>query len=193
MITQVSDGTRYRIQFVHSGHDLTVARDANPGGLRQTIDNLAKSIRRRVSFAEIARVEMIQETKRGPQVQSFVPLSQGFSICYHGDAFVKSTGRGRAFYRALKQSGLDKSVQSELAVALGFPGGLAEVKMLFSDPHGAILNAVQDVRSVPYRVGNQGLRYPDTLAGAAVAGSRVEGTFGEQISCNVAGCTTCGK
>ena len=126
MIVTTSNGKVYRIQFVHSPHDLKHLHPGTPGGLRQFVDNLALSLRRRVTLCEIAvwtgeeklneqsLAELAEEgVERWSRV--FEPISQGFAICHYIDQFNKAQGRARALDRALHVCGLDKAIQNELA------------------------------------------------------------------------------
>lgn len=117
----VSVGTEeFRVQFVHSAHDQRTSRNAvaSPGGLRQFVDNLAASLRRRVTLAEIARVERIPVGGDGDVRPSFVPLSQGFAVCHFIDQFNKAHGRERAFLRALSALNAPASVKDTLSEAV---------------------------------------------------------------------------
>lgn len=124
------DGQAYRVSFVHSAHDLKTSRaNENPGGFRQVADHLALSLRRRVSIACIERIETVPgATKRSDPVTVYVPVGLGFAVCHHTDQFVKSFGRGLSLLKALRNSGLPKDVQNDIAGAQGYNGvpGLVE-------------------------------------------------------------------
>lgn len=115
-----TDGHTYRIQFVHSAHDLKYRLQGTPGGLRQFVDNLALSLRRRVTFCEISRAEEALLTKDAPVTTVWTPIAQGFALCHFHDQFVKREGRGYALKRALRVSGLSVEGQAELAYECGF-------------------------------------------------------------------------
>jgi hypothetical protein len=102
----------YKIQFVHSSHGFETIKPVTPGGLRQFIDNLACSLRRRVSFCDISRVEPAD----GVNVESpvYVSIAQGFAICYHKDQFDKKTGRAFSLDRALLNTELTEAEQDEV-------------------------------------------------------------------------------
>jgi hypothetical protein len=116
------DGVTYAVTFVHSAHDIKHTLPGAPGGLRQIVDGLAKSLRRRVTLCEIARLD--QTETLDPLTTDFiptfttVPLSYGFSVCHYFDQFVKAQGRARAFERALRASKLDNFIRAELDSAL---------------------------------------------------------------------------
>lgn len=123
MKIQSLDGTLYRVQFVHSAHDPKHPVQGVPGGLRQIVDHLAKSLRRRVTLCEVSVLN--PEADTDPETQeprtTFVatPVGYGFSICHYFDQFVKAEGRRRAFVRALKASGLSDELRAELAELVG--------------------------------------------------------------------------
>lgn len=133
MIVKLSGDKTVRVQFVHSAHDLNTSHAAaNPGGLRQFVDNLARSLRRRVTLAEIALMDVVPgATKRSEPVTTFLPLAQGFAVCHHTDNFVKEEGRGRALLRALKVSGLSASDQELIAYEAGF-GSVVDMKSKYT-------------------------------------------------------------
>lgn len=114
MITTVKNGKTYKIQFVHSSHDGLTQQNATPGGLRQFIDNLAASLNRRVSFAELCEVTDSEPVENGEISRIFTPISQGFTVCNREDQFKKSEGRRWALDRVLMLSGLKYDVQTEL-------------------------------------------------------------------------------
>lgn len=116
-----TSGKTYRVQFVHSAHDLKQRLQGQPGGLRQFTDNLALSLRRRVTLCEISEVTVDPAlvTEQGRPVRVATPLAQGFSLCHYHDQFVKATGRDYALIRALKVSGLDEATKNELFVEFG--------------------------------------------------------------------------
>jgi hypothetical protein len=137
-----SDNFAYRVQFVHSAHDPKHLVVGVPGGLRQLVDNLAASFRRRVTMCEIAfeTVKDVADEFEGTyrarpegvdpaQVRQFTPIAQGFAKCHRIDQFVKYIGRGRSLKRALRVSGLDAQTQQELAEACDFD--LVTLKNLF--------------------------------------------------------------
>ena len=130
-IVRVGD-TSYRVQFVHSAHDLKNSRGYdNPGGVRQFVDNLASSLRRRVSFAEVSRIEEVRASKRSAPETSYVPLAQGFAVCHHTDQFEKEYGRNQALVRALKLSRLPRDVQDGISIEVtGL--SLEELKKLYN-------------------------------------------------------------
>jgi len=115
MFVSVSDGRKFKVQFVHSSHDGKRAV-ASPGGLRQFVDNLAASLNRRVSFCEISEIDT--KVVNGEPVTGFVALSQGFALCHHKDQFNKRTGRAYCLDRALLNSGLSYLAQDEIWDAL---------------------------------------------------------------------------
>lgn len=114
---------RYRVQFVHSSHNpKEAAKTAHPGGLRQYIDNLARSLQRRVSFAEVSLLVSEpnpESTRRNPlpDLEIAQPVSQGFAVCHNADTFVKNEGRDIALQRAIDLSGLPKDVKNALSLA----------------------------------------------------------------------------
>lgn len=116
-----SNGKTYRVQFVHSAHNLKQRVQGQPGGLRQLTDNLALSLRRRVTVCELSEVttDPTLQTEQGLPVRLATPLAQGFALCHYHDQFVKATGRGYALARALDQSGLDEALADEIAEAFG--------------------------------------------------------------------------
>lgn len=117
------NGSVYRIQFVHSAHDAKNPVEGLPGSLRQIVDNLATSLRRRVTLCEIGQegAGLAYDPTTGTHVPGVVvmPLAYGFSVCHYFDQFVKAEGRSRSFHRALKNSKLDKGTREELLLALG--------------------------------------------------------------------------
>lgn len=117
-----SNGKTYRVQFVHSAHDLKHRHQGDPGGLRQITDNLALSLRRRVTLCEVSEVtvdpQYLDHNLRPLKVAT--PLAQGFALCHFHDQFVKETGRLYALERALKFSGLDEQTCEEIAHFCGF-------------------------------------------------------------------------
>lgn len=132
---------KFRVQFVHSARELKTSRAAeHPGGLRQLVDNLAKSLRRRVSFAEVALVETIKVTKK-ETAESFVPLGQGYAVCHHTDNFVKKDGRGRALYRALKSFPFPGEVKDVISIAAGF-GDFTALKCQYGNAHAPIVRTL---------------------------------------------------
>ena len=124
MRVATSSGPVYRVQFVHSAHDPKHPVEGQPGGLRQIVDNLATSMRRRVSLCEIGveTAGLVYDEAKGTLVPGVVtmPLSYGFSVCHYFDQFVKAEGRARSFERALHTVKLDKTTKEELSLALGF-------------------------------------------------------------------------
>jgi hypothetical protein len=125
MRVTTSDGTTYQVAFVHSAHDIKHPLPGRPGGLRQIVDGLAKSLRRRVTLCEISVADAAPEVTTSDVTPedvklTFTPLSYGFSVCHYFDQFVKAEGRARAFDRALRSSGLDATTKDELAVTLGY-------------------------------------------------------------------------
>src|SRR3954467_12640612 len=110
-------GQRFRVQFVHSAHNLKESRgDINPGGLRQIVDNIAGSLHRRVSLAEIARIEEVPLMDEMSPVTSYVPVAQGLAVCHWTDNFIKSDGRAYSLYRALKNArSLSTQTKDDLA------------------------------------------------------------------------------
>jgi hypothetical protein len=121
-----ADGTTYRVQFVHSAHDPKHPIQGVPGGLRQIVDHLARSLRRRVTLCEIAvlnpELSTDPETQEQRTTFTVTPVGYGFSICHYFDQFVKAEGRRRAFVRALKSSGLSPDVRSEVSELVGLDG-----------------------------------------------------------------------
>ena len=113
MKVSVSDGRAFKLQFVHSSHEFTSVKPVTPGGLRQFVDNLALSLRRRVSFADISLVEP-DGVVDGKPTFKYTSIGQGFALCYYKDQFEKKTGRCYALDRALLVSGLDDQTQTEL-------------------------------------------------------------------------------
>ncbi len=102
MKVSASSGREYKVQFVHSSHDFTESeKPVTPGGLRQFVDNLALSLRRRVSFADISLVEHGNNYAEDTKDVVYTSLGQGFALCHHTDQFHKKTGRAYAFDRAL--------------------------------------------------------------------------------------------
>jgi hypothetical protein len=103
MLVQFGEKT-YRVQFVHSSHDGSINRDATPGGLRQLVDNISISLRRRVTLCEISEVQFGALLTSDPASKTpnvYVPVSQGIAVCYKGDQFKKVAGRAFALDRAL--------------------------------------------------------------------------------------------
>jgi hypothetical protein len=123
MTVTTTNGKTYRIQFVHSPHDVKHLRQGTPGGLRQIVDNLALSLRRRVTLCELAiwtGEEHVTGTDDNGAVRwsrVFEVIAQGFAICHYFDQFNKSVGREQSLSRALKVSGLDRLTQEELAAS----------------------------------------------------------------------------
>ena len=119
-----SDGTQYRVQFVHSAHDPKHPIVGIPGGLRQMIDHLAASLRRRVTLCEISLVtgatQVSPETGEDYVAIQHTPVAYGFSVCHYFDQFVKAEGRLLSFERALKVSGLDEQTKADFEAALGY-------------------------------------------------------------------------
>lgn len=119
----VSDGTQYRVQFVHSAHDPKHPVVGTPGGLRQIVDHLALSLRRRITLCEISVISgttaISPETGEEYVAIQHTPVAYGYSICHYFDQFVKAVGRASAFQRALKVSGLDEQTKAELEDAVG--------------------------------------------------------------------------
>ena len=101
MFVKLSDGRDVRVQFVHSSHDLENIDHNVPGTLRQLVDYLSHSLRRRVSYAEIARVDLVTVDADGAPVRDFLPEAQGFALCHWKDQFNRRTGREIALFRAL--------------------------------------------------------------------------------------------
>ena len=116
-----ASGKTYRVQFVHSAHDLKHRVSGQPGGLRQLTDNLALSLRRRVTLCEISEVTLdpVLVDSQGRPVRVATPLAQGFALCHYHDQFVKATGRAYSLDRALKVSGLDEDTKAEIAAEFG--------------------------------------------------------------------------
>lgn len=96
MQVTLKNGRRLKVQFVHSSHDF-VTHEAIAGGLRQFVDNLARSLSRRVTLCDIADVT------DGPVVDTkqYTSLAQGFAVCYYKDNYVKLAGRSLALARAV--------------------------------------------------------------------------------------------
>ena len=113
-------GATYRIQFVHSPHNMKSLHIGMPGGLRQFVDNLALSLRRRVTLCEIALASNPHVDEQGRLVHDYMPIAQGFAICHYYDQFVKAIGRQKAFLRAVKHSSLSKQAREELTTAMGY-------------------------------------------------------------------------
>lgn len=117
----VTVGTReFRVQYVYSARDIKTSRALEvPGTLRQFVDNLAASIRRRVALAEISRVERIEglDPISNLPIVSYVPVAQGFAICHWQDNFSKVEARGRALYRALKLAKTDLTAEEKDGIA----------------------------------------------------------------------------
>lgn len=121
-----ADGIQYRAQFVHSAHDLKHPLPSHPGSLRQVVDDLARSLRRRVTLCEISEDVPVQvelsggaEPEQGVQVTGR-PLGYGFAVCHFWDQFVKAEGRRRSFFRALRASRLPREVKDGLTASLGY-------------------------------------------------------------------------
>lgn len=116
MKVELKDGTLIRIQYVHSAHDPKNPVIGVPGGLRQVVDDLAASLRRRVTLCEISYADFALDTPpEGVEAKlAYVPLGYGFSVCHYFDQFVKSEGRARSLDRAVRASGLSKDVQAEI-------------------------------------------------------------------------------
>ena len=120
------DGTKYRAQFVHSAHDLKHPLPTHPGSLRQVVDDLARSLRRRVTLCEISEdVPETVELSGGVEPEQGVtitgrPIAYGFAVCHYWDQFVKAEGRRRSFARALRFSGLPEDVKLGLTASLGY-------------------------------------------------------------------------
>jgi hypothetical protein len=143
---------KFRVQFVHSARDLKTSRASdNPGGLRQLVDNLAKSLHRRVTFAEVADIVETTTAAKNKHVDKFVesvltPVAQGFAVCHHLDNFVKRVGRARALYRALRIGQQDATINASeadaISAAAGF-GTFAELKL------EATVHAEPQVTSIP--------------------------------------------
>ena len=118
MFVTLASGRELSIQFVHSSHDFKTQDSARPGGLRQITDNLARSLRRRVSLCEIADVTVEDATEQtgvaGSTTTSFVPIAQGFGVCHWIDQFDKLSGRAYSLDRALEVSGLTHEEQEEV-------------------------------------------------------------------------------
>ena len=119
-----SDGTQYRVQFVHSAHDPKHPVLGVPGGLRQMVDHLAASLRRRITLCEISVIsgttQVSAETGEDYVAIQFSPVAYGYSVCHYFDQFVKAVGRGSAFERALRVSGLDDQTKLDLIAGLGY-------------------------------------------------------------------------
>jgi hypothetical protein len=117
MKVTTSSGRTYKVQFVHSSAPEHADRPATPGGLRQFVDNLAASLLRRVTFADISLVEPVPNEKEADSGPSFkyTSLGQGFAVCHHTDQFQKKTGRAYALDRALLNVRLDLCDSSDLS------------------------------------------------------------------------------
>ena len=119
---RATNGRVFRVQFVHSAHDIKHRLSGEPGGLRQLTDNLALSLRRRVTLCELS--EVVTDTNLvgsdGAPVVHVVPLGQGFALCHYHDQFVKATGRAYALGRAAKAAGLDEDTATEIFEFCGF-------------------------------------------------------------------------
>ena len=116
MFVQLESGREFKVQFVHSSRGIKKAKhDVPPGGLRQFIDNLARSFKRRVTFCELS--EVVTEPKNG---RLHVPIAQGFTKCSYEDQFDRTEGRAYAFSRALDTSHLTTPEKRELAELVGY-------------------------------------------------------------------------
>lgn len=116
MTFTTSDGRNFRIQFVHSAHDLRYRNEGTPGGLRQLVDNLAASLRRRVTLCEISLVTLTGAVDGdGRALTQATPLAQGFALCHYHDQFVKRLGRGYSLARALSLGDFDVQTAAEIA------------------------------------------------------------------------------
>lgn len=116
-----ADGIVFRVQFVHSAHDPKHPIAGAPGGLRQIVDDLAVSLRRRVTLCEVSVEvpETVQAEDGSVGVQlTVVPLGYGYSVCHYFDQFVKAEGRKRSFERAAKAARLDAGTKNDLALGL---------------------------------------------------------------------------
>ena len=121
MRVETTSGKVYKIQFVHSSHDFNTTAPMAPGGLRQFVDNLARSVRRRVTFCDISSVEAFAGDGMGnPDNIIYTSLAQGFTLCYYKDQFEKKTGRVFALDRALLNSELSHDEEDEIWEACGF-------------------------------------------------------------------------
>ena len=121
-----SNGTQYRVQFVHSAHDPKHPVEGVPGGLRQMVDHLAASLRRRVTLCEISVIagstQVSPETGEDYVAIQFSPVAYGFSVCHYFDQFVKAEGRLLSFERALKVSGLGEQIKADLEAGRDYAG-----------------------------------------------------------------------
>lgn len=111
----LDNGDMYKVQFVHSSHEYVSRKPASPGGLRQFVDNLALSLRRRVSLCDISKVTA-DAVIDGKPTYAYTSLSQGFAVCHWKDQFSKLIGRAAAFDRALSNSELPWEVQDDIWV-----------------------------------------------------------------------------
>jgi hypothetical protein len=104
-LVNVGDRT-YRVLFIHSGHDLKQDRGTqNPGGYRHFIDDVAKSLNRRVTLAEISLMQAVEGSDYLDQpIIDFVPVAYGIAVCHYTDTFVREDGRGLALLRALRNA-----------------------------------------------------------------------------------------
>jgi len=102
METVARSGRQFRVQFVHSAHDINHRLGGEPGGLRQFVDNLALSLHRRVTLCEISLVEEAPALTTDTEPQKVITaLGQGFALCHHKDQFIKRVGRAYALKRGL--------------------------------------------------------------------------------------------
>lgn len=96
MNIDVSANRTLRVVFCHSSHDKSFSPHANPGGLRDQVDCLAYSTRRRVTLCEISEVTC--DVMGAPTV---TPLVTGIALCHYTDQFVKLRGRAISLKRAM--------------------------------------------------------------------------------------------
>ena len=140
MLYTLKNGDRFEVVIVHSSHDVKNSED-EPGGYRQLVNSLARSLHRRVTFAEVIAhpPDIAEAPVLGlykliyPEIFESLPLGQGWALCNLGDTFTKKFGRELAVLRALRISRLSREERNELGLlAVGI--SYDELQKLYARP-----------------------------------------------------------
>lgn len=115
MTITLKSGRVLKVQFVHSSPDLNAPKLATPGGLRQFVDNLSRSLNRRVTLCDISDVLPGDATT----TTTYEAIGQGFAVCYYKDTFQKVLGRGIALLRAINNIHDDRPMLMDEATTVG--------------------------------------------------------------------------